>query len=112
MQQAHDALTERMTDDIDTPNALAIIEKVIEITYRHGLPFAHLQTMLNHIDSFLGLKLSTRPDITDQQKKLVRDREVARNDKDWQKSDELRDSLSRDGIGLRDTENGTVWYRL
>lgn len=51
-------------------------------------------------------------DITDVQKQLIKKREEARENKDWEESDKLRDELQKQGIGVRDTDNGTVWYRI
>ena len=51
-------------------------------------------------------------DITDDQKHLVHVREETRENKDWQRADELRSLLEKQGIGVRDTASGSVWYRL
>jgi cysteinyl-tRNA synthetase len=68
--------------------------------------------MLAAIDSLLGTKLSDITDISGQQKTLIGDRENARLQRNWAKSDEIRDSLESQGIGLRDTSYGTIWYPL
>jgi cysteinyl-tRNA synthetase len=65
------------------------------------------------VDSLLGTQLYETPDITGAQKQLINERDVARHHKDWQKSDELRDRLVAEGIGLRDHDgHTTVWYYL
>ena len=45
----------------------------------------------------------------DEIKKLILEREEARKDKDWQKSDKIRDLLLEKGIILEDTSSGTIW---
>ena len=42
---------------------------------------------------------------------LIREREVARSDKNWEKADEVRGQLDELGIVLDDTPEGTVWKR-
>jgi cysteinyl-tRNA synthetase len=62
------------------------------------------------IDDVLGLDLAkSTPDISDEQKRLIIERVRAREAKDWQKSDELRDELQSSGIDIRDTPDGSIW---
>ena len=56
----------------------------------------------------LGLIEST-PDINDDAKQLILERTRAREDKDWAKSDEIRDQLLEKNITVRDTPSGSVW---
>lgn len=41
--------------------------------------------------------------------KLVAERWQARIDKDWKRSDEIRDSLDSMGVMIKDGSNGTIW---
>jgi len=104
-----------LSHDLNTPNALALLSNVAK----------HLQTelisesmvssftaMLTGIDEALGLHLAEEGDIEPAQKQLIAEREQARADKDWAKSDELRDQLVERGVGSRDTRSGAIWYRL
>ena len=43
---------------------------------------------------------------------LIAERTEARANKDWARSDALRDELTAMGISLEDTPNGTIWRRL
>ena len=63
------------------------------------------------MDKLFGLNLGGRPDISDEQKEIIALREKVRNNNDYTQSDQLRDELLAQGIGVRDTDNGTVWYR-
>ena len=40
---------------------------------------------------------------------LVAERTAARKNKDWQRADEIRDSLAEEGIVLEDKADGTHW---
>ncbi len=40
---------------------------------------------------------------------LIQERNRSRKDKDWERADEIRDQLSRKGIVLKDTPEGTRW---
>jgi cysteinyl-tRNA synthetase len=44
--------------------------------------------------------------------KLLDERELARKNKDFKKSDELRDKLLEEGVEIKDGSNGTTWTYL
>ncbi|MEO7904891.1 MAG: cysteine--tRNA ligase [Candidatus Saccharimonadales bacterium] len=107
------AILEAMNDDLNTPAALSIIDEAFgrlqaatpDTIYRHGLIHA-----LESIDELLGLNLiGSTPDIDDDAKQLILQRERARDAKDWGTSDQLRDQLLRRAIVVRDTNDGSVW---
>ena len=93
-----------LEDDLRTSDLLMLIEL--------NMDKAPKQDLLEKAELLLGLGLNNRPDINGSSKELIKQREEARKNQDWHKSDELRDELTKDGIGLRDTDNGTIWYRL
>ena len=65
---------------------------------------------LEVIDEVLGLELmDTTPDIDDEAKRLILERQQARRAKDWQAADNIRAQLNEKGIALRDTPSGQVW---
>jgi cysteinyl-tRNA synthetase len=67
-------------------------------------------TMLEYIDNLLGLSLLQVKDVTSAQKQLIADRETARMAANWNESDRLRKVLENQGIGLRDTSYGAIWF--
>ena len=104
-----------LADDLNTPQALSQVDEILSHIESHQLdnidPDA-LSELIEFIDSWSGLHLMNETDIEDQQKRLIAEREDARAAKDWAKSDEIRVELVKQSIGLRDTDQGTVWYRL
>lgn len=109
------SLVSDLSEDLNTPLALAQLSELASrietrlVTEPEKDQFiAFLQTL----DNGLGLKLLESKDIELAQKQLIREREAARQAKDWSKSDEIRVELVKQGLGLRDTAYGTVWYRL
>jgi len=110
-----DSLKDALGDDLNTPAALALLSSAFAkfdtelIAESENTAFV---AMLEQIDALLGLELSKQPDITDEQKELIADRETARKEKDWGKSDSLRDTLAEQKIGVRDTSHGAIWYRF
>lgn len=105
------AVLNALQDDLNTPEALSHVATLASAGEEQGVDQDKIQPLLNILDRLFGLGLATRPDITPGQKDLLQERQAARTNKDWAKSDELRDELVAQGIGVRDTSNGPIWYR-
>lgn len=102
-------------NDLNTPAALAYLSEVsqqINTVLLGASGLDHFITMLERIDGLLGLCLSAVQDITSAQKQLITDREAARKSSDWAAADRLRERLAEQGIGVRDTAYGPVWFPL
>ncbi len=108
-------LQEILSEDLDTPRALAFLSNIfgqLEVGGIHSSLKSEYETFLVTVDELLGLTLAGQPDISDDQKDLIKNRELARKNKDWQQSDDLRDELAKQKIGIRDTGAKTIWFRL
>lgn len=102
-------------DDLDTPQSLSYLSEVVNWTNQNLVKTSDedaFNKFLVFIDNVLGLELGNRPDIDHKYKQLLIERDAARNNKDWSKSDELRGQLNEHGIGVRDTDYGQIWFRL
>ena len=103
-----------MQEDLNSPGALASLSSTQNkleaelVTTSELEAFEHL---LNNLDTLFGLDLMQQSDITAEQKQLVVDRTQAREAKDWTTSDTLRSQLAEQGIAVRDTAYGPIWYR-
>jgi len=107
------ALVEALSNDLDTPTGLAIIDDAfsriegidIEDIHRHALT-----SFLDTIDETLGIQLlESTKDIDDDLKRLIIERERARENKDWEAADHLREQIEKSGITVRDTAHGSIW---
>lgn len=100
-----DKIKDRLSDDLNTPQAIAVLMQTLDVSVPS-------HDVLKKLDNLLGLELSSRQDIDNTQKDIVAKRQEARRLADWQQSDQLRDQLAKQGIGLRDSAAGATWYRL
>ncbi len=107
------AIKEALADNLNTPEALRIIDETFSHIESRSLAKINRGTLvqlLEAIDELLGVSLlDTTPDISDQQKQLILERERVRETKEWERSDELRDKLAKDNLTIRDTPAGTIW---
>ena len=89
------------------PAAMSVVWEVV----RNEIKSKKLANLLLKFDSVLGLKIDEETvanvEIPKEILELVKQREIARQNKDWQKSDELRDKINEKGYNIKDTKNGT-----
>jgi len=98
-----------MNDDLNTPNALQVLWKLV----RDENALGKYKT-IKKIDEVFGLKLleKEKVKIPLEIKKMIKEREIARREKDWGKADELRDEIKRKGFVLEDGEKGVEVKKL
>jgi len=89
-----------VSTDLNSPKALAMIDATPVFTLKFwGI-----------IDGLFGLGLiEDAPDISEECKTILAERRIAREQKDFARSDELRDQLSEHGIAVLDTADGQIW---
>ena len=108
-------LLEILNDNLNTPKALTFIDSVfskIDNTEKI-IDRKSFTEFLETIDSLLGFNLiKSTPDINDETKQLIIKRRNARDNQDWERSDELRNELTKKGIALRDTQKHSYWHYL
>ncbi len=104
-----------LSNNLNTPEVLAFLSSVSTQTIVVGISNLELNDFiyfLEKIDAYLGLDLMSISDITLEQKNLIQDRSKARSNKDWEKSDIIRDKLLKQGIQLNDLNDKSYWYRI
>lgn len=113
INQSLTTLLTTLADDLNTPEALRVIDEIFTYVEDRPLPQLSKSGLLNlvtTIDTLLGLRLAeSTPDIGDDARKLLHEREQARADRNWEASDRLRELLGEKGISVRDTAEGSVW---
>ncbi len=94
-----------INNDLDMPKALQVLWNLVKDQKAAG----KVQT-IKKIDEILSLDLLKKEKIPIQSgvKKLAEERQKARNEKDWKKSDELRKKINKEGYVLEDTKEGYV----
>jgi cysteinyl-tRNA synthetase len=101
---------EFINDDLNTPQALALVWKILK-----DLDIQNLEKykLVKEFDKVLGLQLDKKPvnkaptEIPEEVQELITERDQARTEKDFTKSDELRKQIERFGFEVMDTPEGT-----
>ena len=109
-QQAGEALM----NDMNTPEALKFIDEAIKVITQDLSNVNHfaLTALFDFVDLYLGIDvLGNTPDLTDEQKDLINERQVARSNDDYETADNIRDNLLEQNIELSDSPIGPIWSR-
>lgn len=97
--------TEYINDDLNTPRALSLLWDVIK---DENLTPADKKATVLDFDKVLGLGFADlkQEEIPEEVAKLIQEREEARKNKDFKKSDELREKINSLGYEIKDTPEG------
>ena len=109
-----------MDDDINVQNGIAVVYELVKAANTYAqqqvVRAAALQAYkdkLAQLVSIFGIKLVAHNDEIDddQIKSLIEERNQARKNKDFARSDQIRDDLKKQGIILEDTPQGTRYKK-
>lgn len=93
-----------VNDDLDMPRAIAVMQEMLKSSVTNGEKYE----LLVDFDKILGLGIKDLkpkeipPEIMD----IAKNRKIARQNKDWQTSDRLRQDLLEKGWKIEDEEEG------
>ena len=99
-----------INDDLNMPKALATVGEI----FKYGISNEDKLATILDFDKVLGLDLGKiiEEEIPDIIIKLNNQRQQARSEKDWHKSDELRKQINELGYEIKDTDSGSKISKL
>ena len=96
-----------INDDLNMPLAMGVVWEVV----RNDKKSPKLAKLLLKFDEVLGLKIDEedkeQEEIPEEILNLIEKRKVARENKNWEESDRLRDLINSKGYNIKDTKEGT-----
>ena len=112
------AFTAAMDDDINVQNGIAVVYELAKYanvyvqqpTVVKGA-VESLQTLLQDLVAVFGIKLAVATIADEEIEALIEQRNQARQAKDFDLSDQIRDDLKAQGIILEDTPQGTRYRK-
>jgi cysteinyl-tRNA synthetase len=104
-----------MDDDFNTPKALGVLFELVKEANK--FPATRFNTeaarlLIRLCAEIFGIDLMRKKDLSEEESRLLREREEARARKDFHLSDELRDRLKALGILVKDSKQGQEWHRI
>ena len=98
---------EAINDDLNMPLAMSFVWEVAKFEKKNP----EVTKVLQKFDSVLGIKIDSsnsklEEEIPQEILELVNERKIARENKDWEKSDKLRDKISDLGYIIKDNKEG------
>lgn len=108
-----------LDNDLNTSRALAAIHNLVRevnaVLSDEALKEEDQKAVLDAVEKFdfvLGIFGEENQEILNEEiETLIAERREARNNRDFQRSDEIRDLLAEKGITLEDTKEGVRWKR-
>ncbi|MDD3213058.1 MAG: cysteine--tRNA ligase [Eubacteriales bacterium] len=110
--KAHAKFNAAMDDDLNTADALGALFELAREIFKlpqsgvSGETLSYVKNQLLTMTDVLGLLVKQPDELTPEVRAMVTEREQARKDKDWKRSDELRDAIKAAGYILEDTAAG------
>ncbi len=117
-ESAKASFTEAMDSDFNTAGAIAALfelSKFINTARGNSATAEQLQpaqSTFSELAGVLGLSLVEKKGSSEQETQvnaLIAERNEARKQKNWARSDEIRDQLKEMGVAIEDSKDGTTW---
>lgn len=115
-----------MDNDFNTPEAFAVLFEIVtelnKASRENSATAGQLAAVLKRLAGIIGL-LAQDPETflqgeakegelqAEQIEALIEERAAAKKARDFAKADEVRDTLAEQGIILKDSREGTTWFR-
>ncbi|MDT2760045.1 cysteine--tRNA ligase [Enterococcus xiangfangensis] len=118
LQHLKNRFIEEMDDDFNAANGITVVYEVAKWLNHYSeqarVSAAILSTALDEFLKMLtvfGIEFQTAGLLDEEIDQLIEERNQARKDKNFARSDEIRDQLKEQGIILEDTPQGVRWRR-
>lgn len=119
IEDARNYFIESMDDDFNTANAISALftistaaNKYLNEATTNTEVLVAYQTALEELTAVLGVQLAKVEELLDAEvDALIEERQQARKDRNFDRSDEIRDILKAQNIILEDTRQGVRWKR-
>lgn len=115
------SFTEAMDDDINVQNGITVVYELVKFANVYAqqkevkaAALTEMKDLISELVSIFGVKLASNDnELNDEHiQALIDERNEARKNKDFARSDQIRDELKAQGIILEDTPQGTRFKRV
>lgn len=115
------SFTEAMDDDINVQNGITVVYELVKFANVYAQQeevkadaLTEMKNLIAELVSIFGVKLASSDNEPNDEhiQALIDERNEARKNKDFARSDQIRDELKAQGIILEDTPQGTRFKRV
>ncbi|AGV73862.1 cysteine--tRNA ligase [Lactococcus cremoris] len=99
-----------MDEDFNIANGMTVFYDFVSWVNK-GNGGAEVKAFFDQILEILGIKFEIEQSLDSEIEAMIEARQLAREVRDFAKSDEIRDALKAQGIVLEDTKDGVRWHR-
>ena len=114
VKKYRDSFVSFMQKDLDVPQAIAVVMDLAKDSRKKGIDniAPSVKSFLSEVNEVLGIFV--KQDNSDSQKieEMIKERNKARDDKDWEKADRIREELLGLGVQIKDSSSGTTWNKM
>lgn len=108
-QEYNQKFKEYLEDDLNTSNAITLIYDLLKSDVDNGTKYALIRSW----DKVLSLNLCEEKEISESLKKYIEEkieeRKKAKEEKNYELADQIREELLKENIVLKDTREGTTY---
>ena len=108
-----------MDDDFNSANGITAVYSLVKWLNAYleknkvsQVVIQEASDVLQTLMGVFGIELGEKEDLDTEIEALITERNEARKNRDFKRSDEIRDELKAQGIILEDTSQGTRWSRV
>ncbi len=99
-----------MDEDFNIANGMTVFYDFVSWVNK-GNGGAEVKAFFDQVLEILGIKFEIEQSLDSEIEAMIEARQLAREVRDFAKSDEIRDALKAQGIVLEDTKDGVRWHR-
>lgn len=99
-----------MDEDFNIANGMTVFYDFVSWVNK-GNGGAEVKAFFDQVLEILGIKFEIEQSLDSEIEAMIEERQLAREVRDFAKSDEIRDALKAQGIFLEDTKDGVRWHR-
>lgn len=117
IEQYKNKFIEAINDDLNMPLAMGIIWELV----RNDIKSEKIAKLIEEFDEVLGLDIKNsdkylsqhkKIELPEEVKRLLEQRTLARENKDWALSDKIRDELKQMGYNVKDSKEGMTVEKM
>jgi cysteinyl-tRNA synthetase len=108
----YDPVFDALKDDLNTPKVLSELSALLKSDMGEEKKKSHIAWVMNMLAVPLTIEVKADNADTSEIDGLVEKRNMAKSNKDFALSDQIRDELLAMGVTIKDTRDGTVWEKV